>query len=274
MQTIPNLELHVAHGCNLSCESCSHYSNQGHKGMLSLAEAEDWMRQWAGRLAPRTLSLLGGEPSIHPQLPAFLELARRYFPKTHLRLVTNGFFLHRHPELPAVMARDPDACLDLSVHHDSPEYREKLEPIYGLLKSWVAQHGIRVQVYLSHKRWTRRYHGSGSAMAPFDDGQPRRSWEHCPAKHCMQLHQGQLWKCAPLAYLHMQDDKYGLSDAWAPYLAYRPLAAGCSDAELAQFAGREHEDACGMCPARPERLALPYPLKTAAALRAVGIEAE
>ncbi len=271
MQPLHNLELHVAHACNLACESCSHYSNQGHAGLVSLAQAQEWMQAWAGRLAPRTLSLLGGEPTIHPEFPAFVELARRYFPAAHLRLVSNGFFLHRHPSLPQVLARDPNACLYLSVHHESPAYRAQLEPVGKLVQGWVREYGIRVKATASFRNWTRRYHGTGSEMAPFTDGQPRSSWEHCPARHCVQLYQGRLWKCAPLAYLKMQDDKYGLSQAWSRYLAYQPLEAGCSDAQLAGFAGREDEAVCGMCPAKPERFTLPYPLKTAAARRAVGM---
>src|SRR5262245_16722507 len=100
MQSFRNLEMHVVHSCNLSCESCSHYSNQGHKGMVSLDEAERWMQAWCGRLAPQNFVLLGGEPTIHPKLPEFLVLARRYWPNARLRLITNGFFLHRHPTLP------------------------------------------------------------------------------------------------------------------------------------------------------------------------------
>src|SRR5205085_8040295 len=128
--------MHLTHACNLACESCSHYSNQGHKGVLSLAEAERWLAPWSGRVAPQTFSMLGGEPSTHPQLPAFVELCRRHWPTAHLRLVSNGFFLHRHPDLPKVLARDPDACLYLSIHHDSPEYRQRLEPILALLDAW------------------------------------------------------------------------------------------------------------------------------------------
>lgn len=46
MVKIKHLEIHVAHICNLSCESCSHYSNQGHKGLVSLEEAEKWMKPY------------------------------------------------------------------------------------------------------------------------------------------------------------------------------------------------------------------------------------
>ena len=87
----------------------------------------------------------------------------------------------------------------------------------------------------------------------------------CPARTCPQLFEGAIWKCAPLAYLPMQDRKYGLSEKWAPYLGYRPLAPDCSDAELAAFFAREDEPACGMCPARPERFAPAFPLPRRAA---------
>ena len=265
MNVFRNLELHVVHSCNLSCESCSHYSNQGHKGVLSLDEADRWMKLWNRRLAPETFSLLGGEPTIHPQLPEFVALTRRNWPDAALRLVTNGFFLHRHPGLPLVLQNDPKARLYLSIHHGSPEYREKLQPVLDLLEQWVQQYGIRVSYYESYKNWTRRYKGFGAGIEPYADGQPRLSWEQCPARHCRQLFEGKIWKCGPLAYLKLQDAKYHLSELWQPYLSYQPLSPDCSDEALAAFLGREEESYCGMCTAQPEKLELPMPLPSAAA---------
>ena len=260
VRSIGNLEIHVAHACNLTCESCSHYSNQGHGGTVSLEDADHWMNLWNRRLAPRVFSLVGGEPTIHPKLPQFLALSRKHWPGAELRLVTNGFFLHRHPDLPLVLRNDPNARLYLSIHHDAPEYREKLKPILDLLKRWIAEHGIRVQNYSSHTYWTRRYKGFGAQMEPFADGQPRRSWQNCPAKHCKQLFEGKIWKCGPLAYLKLQDAKYGLSDSWKPYLGYEPLEPDCSDERLHRFCDLEEESYCGMCAANPERFALPIPI--------------
>jgi MoaA/NifB/PqqE/SkfB family radical SAM enzyme len=260
MHPFRNLEMHVVHSCNLACESCSHYSNQGHKGMVTLEEAEQWMRLWSGRLAPENFVLLGGEPTIHPKLPEFLILARRYWPNARLRLITNGFFLHRHPTLPAILSADRDAEVRLSVHHDAPEYREKLAPVLRLLRGWQREHRIRVDYYGSHKQWTRRYRGFGAAMEPFEDRQPRRSWVVCPAKQCKQLFEGKIWKCGPIAYLQLQGAKYQLSAQWEPYLRYTPLEPGCTDEELRAFFAIEEEACCGMCPAKPEKFSLPLPL--------------
>jgi hypothetical protein len=260
MLAIDNLEMHVAHGCNLTCESCSHYSNQGHKGLVSLDEAQQWMQAWCGRLRPGVFSLLGGEPALHPDLAEMVRLARRCWPHSVLRLVSNGLLLHRHAELPAAL-RDCDVWLFVSVHHAAPEYQEKFAPVVELLRDWHNRLGVRVQGYDSYTEWTRRYHGSGAGMEPFRDGRPRQSWQHCRARFCRQLHEGKIWKCAALAYLPMQHRKYGLSPSWAPYLEYRPLNPDCSDAELAAFFGRQEEPFCGMCPARPERFLKPLPLR-------------
>lgn len=259
MRTIFNLEIHVAHTCNLTCESCSHYSNQLHKGLVPLEEAERWMASWDRRIAPELFSLVGGEPTVHPDLCDFIVLARRHWPGATLRIVTNGFLLHRHPRLPLVLKADPKAELYLSIHHDSPDYREKIRPAVELVQDWVAAHGIQVGYYDSYDSWTRRYKGAGSEMQPYEDRKPKRSWQHCPSKFAPQLFEDKIWKCPALAYLGMQDRKYHLSEKWRRYLEYRPLSPDCTDEELEEFFDRKEEIYCGMCPAKPEKLKLPIP---------------
>lgn len=249
------LEMHVTDACNLACESCAHYANHGHAGRLSIDEAEAWLRPWSGRLEPAIFSLMGGEPALHPDLPAFVGIARRAFPRSALVVVSNGLLLHRHPDLPRVLAVDGNARLDVSLHALDEPYERAFQPVLELLQAWRDTHGVDIKVRRSVDVWTRRYHGFGATMLPFDDGLPRTSWEICPAKFCMQIRDGRLWKCAPLAYLPLQAGKYKLDPAWDPYLAYRPLAPEASDAELARFLAREEEAVCGMCPSarRPFR---------------------
>lgn len=259
MIRIANLELHVAHACNLACESCSHYSNHNHKGLLSLDEARSWILPWSKRLRPAMFSLLGGEPAINPDLPAFVPLARAFWPRARIRIATNGLLLDRHPELPRRLAEAGDTILEVSIHHASDAYRNRLEPVFDLLRAWVRDHDIRVRLVHSYRQWTRRYKGHGAAMEPFADGRPGESWLNCPAR-CPQLFEGRIWKCAPLAYLGMQDRKFGLSEAWRPYLAYAPLEPRADDAEIARFFARAAEPECGMCAAKPKRFDLPLPL--------------
>ena len=259
MLAIGNLEIHVAHSCNLACESCTHYSNQGHKGLLDLDEAERWFLDWNQRIRPAVFSLLGGEPTIHPRLADFVTLSRRCWPDSQIRIVTNGFLLGRHPELPKRMAEAGNTHMYVSIHHASAPYSERLKPAIELIRRWIDEFGISVSAYPSTRWWHRTYKGVGAAMEPFEDQAPRASWEHCMARYCPQLFEGRIWKCGPIAYLGMQDAKYGLSDKWRPYLDYQPLEPGCSDGELVAFFAREEESICAMCPAAPQHFALPLP---------------
>lgn len=260
---LDRLELHVSHACNLACESCSHYSNHGHIGNLDPELADRWMTAWSQRLAVEEFALLGGEPTIHPRLSEFVPLARRHWPKARIRIVTNGFLLGRHPDLPLKMKEAGNCELALSVHHDGPIYSERLRPVRDLLASWQGDHGTVVHVWLSHGNWTQRYRGFGAEMLPFEDGQPRRSWETCPARRCKQLHDGRIWKCPPLAYLGLQRAKFELSEKWNPYLDYRPLDPSCSDRELDAFISLEDEPECSMCSAERRSFELPNPIRNA-----------
>ncbi|WP_314955784.1 radical SAM protein [Bradyrhizobium cosmicum] len=264
LRCINRLELHVTHACNLTCESCSHYSNHGHAGNLDLAAADRWMTGWSNRLEMEEFCLLGGEPTVHPLLADFVPLVRRHWPKTRIRIVTNGFLLRRHPELPIKMMAAGNCDIALSVHHDASSYRERLQPSMDLLDHWQSEYGTVVHTWLSHGVWTRRYTGSGVDMLPFEDGNPRRSWEICPARHCKQLHDGKIWKCAPLAYLGLQKAKYDISAKWNPYLNYAPLDPSATNGELDQFLAQEDESVCAMCSSEPRNFLLPNPLRGAA----------
>jgi hypothetical protein len=255
------LELHVANTCNLSCESCSHFSNDGHRGMLAPEEADSWMRVWNKRIRPEYFCLLGGEPTMNPKLVEIVLMAGRNWPESQVSLTTNGFFLEKHPKLPAAL-QQVRAHLLLSVHHNAPEYVQLLDRPVRLLREWQRQYKFSVYFNDSYHNWTRRYRGRGEAVMPFADNDPRSSWENCRARFCRQLFRGRIWKCSTIAYLQLQKERYpALSRAWDQYLAYQPLDPSCNEEELQSFFAKEEEDICTMCPAKPELFLKPSPLR-------------
>lgn len=261
-----NLEIHVAHGCNLTCESCAHFSNQAHTGLLAPSRAEEWFQAWHQRVQPEQFSLLGGEPALNPRLSEIVLLARRYWKQARIILVTNGFLLPRHtPQLPEALA-EANAQIHISIHFDSVEYEERLDPVRQLVDNWQDRYAITVHWRKSESHWTRRYHGWGPTTKPFTDEVPRKSWENCPARWCVQLHEGKLWKCPPIAYLPMQKERHGIGEEWDRYLKYQPLDESCTDDELQRFLAREDEDCCAMCPAKPPLFFLPSPLTPVGAI--------
>ena len=116
MIDIPALEFHLAHGCNLSCQQCSHYSNFHLAGKMPTPDdARREYSHWSHRIRPKRFALLGGEPLLNPHLIEHLRLARESWPDSDLMLVTNGFFFNCHLDLPATLV-ETDCRLEVSQH--------------------------------------------------------------------------------------------------------------------------------------------------------------
>lgn len=244
-------EVHLAHGCNLHCESCSHYSSHGLTGTLGLSDAASWYAGWSRRIIPTRITVLGGEPALNSEFSEHLMLLRQYWPHARIWVVSNGFLLRRHPRLPETLAAIGNYRFQISKHHDSAEYQARFREVENLLRSWQAEvPGFAFTILESFRDWTSRYIDEGlQRISPYLDGDRVSSWSICPGKQCVQLHEGRLWKCAAIAYLPLLAQKRGLGEAWTGYLRYTPLALDCSDEDLRAFFSRGAEAICGMCPA-------------------------
>ena len=262
MIDIEQLELHVTHACNFTCEGCSHYSNHGHTGNISLDDCEEWLYGWSRRVKPKTFTILGGEPTLNKDLPEIVYMVRAMFPDptTGIDVITNATGLHLQPRLPQMLVAT-GATLAVSIHStEHPNYIKKFKRGYKLAKKWKHDLGVWVEFWdFTNKEWVRQYKGFGDRMMPYEDNNPRKSWEVCISKYAMQLHEGKLWKCPALAYLPMQAKKYNLSDKWNPYLKYQSLDVDCTDEELEEFLNREDESFCSMCPANRDVYTKPDP---------------
>ena len=254
VKALQNLELHVAHSCNLTCESCSHYSNQGPQGHRQPGRG----RSVDGKLEPPTgpegvLPAWGradDQPTVAgDRRDGASALAARASPHCHQRLLS--------PPTPDSAAGPSIRQQRRPVSLHSPRFARipRKTQTYFFLARGMGQNppdqgrGVRIiQELDAPVPWIRLGHRL------FEDNQPRLSWERCPARSCRQLFEGQIWKCGPIAYLKLQHDRHGLSEKWNSYLAYAPLSPDCSDEQLNEFLDREDESCCSMCPAEPAKL--------------------
>lgn len=252
---IPHLEWHIAHGCNFTCESCAHFSNHGHKGHITIDQLEQWYGLWHTRIAPRDIQILGGEPLLNQDLLEILRLTRRMWNHPQLESIelnTNGFLLEKFPELPLVL-KETNTRLMISMHGNDPEYNTKLATIRALTKEWVDEYQCDIEFFDSYTVWFKTYHGFGDNMMPYEDNDAQASWDHCVAgQDCFQLLDGNIYKCAPLAYLPFQKEKYNLSNKWDHYLTYKPLVPDSTEQEIIEFFNRKAESHCAMCPNFPQ----------------------
>jgi len=85
------------------------------------------------------IGLMGGEPLLHPQINDFLYIARKYFPKTELQLVTNGILLLKQTEV------FWKACKDNSITIVNTKYPIRLD--FEKIREVARKHDVKFKYY-------------------------------------------------------------------------------------------------------------------------------
>ncbi|OGQ94712.1 MAG: heme biosynthesis protein [Deltaproteobacteria bacterium RIFOXYD12_FULL_57_12] len=88
-----NVFLHVLTACNLACRHC--YINPGQHGSSAISRETmaEWLALFAAPDRETNLILLGGEPTLHPDLAFGIRTARE-FGYASVTVDTNGFLFH------------------------------------------------------------------------------------------------------------------------------------------------------------------------------------
>jgi len=118
-----NVFFHILTACNLACRHC--YINPAQHGtaLLPLDTVRQWLSLFARPERQTNLILLGGEPTLHPELPAIIRAAKSM--RYAVTVDTNGYLFH--DLLAKVTPRELDY---LSFSLDGPEAAVN-DPIRG-----------------------------------------------------------------------------------------------------------------------------------------------
>jgi MoaA/NifB/PqqE/SkfB family radical SAM enzyme len=88
-----NLFFHILTRCNLKCRHCYINPDQHGTETLPLNTIKNWLKVFADLGKPANLILLGGEPTLHPDLAAVVQTARR-LQFASVTIDTNGYLFH------------------------------------------------------------------------------------------------------------------------------------------------------------------------------------
>lgn len=88
-----NVFFHILTACNLSCRHC--YINPGEHGteMVSRENIRNWLTLFRDEKKESNVIFLGGEPTIHPDLPHAIRFAKKLGYES-TTVDTNGFLFH------------------------------------------------------------------------------------------------------------------------------------------------------------------------------------
>lgn len=118
-----NVFFHILTACNLRCKHC--YINTAQHGSATLAREtiEQWLELFYDPTKRSNLVFLGGEPTLHPDLPACIEKAKNM--GYSVTVDSNGYLLNDF-----LNATTPDLLDYLSFSLDGPD-SEVNDPIRG-----------------------------------------------------------------------------------------------------------------------------------------------
>ncbi len=181
------VEINIVSHCNLNCRSCSHFAPIAKEEYLPV----EWAEQDFARLAElsggdvKCIHIMGGEPLLHPRCCAFLELARKHFPESIIRLVTNGILLSTQPE-------SFWSCLSENGIDLSPT-RYLVEVDWTYVRAMCSEHHIPFSFFnhASIRKTMTRF-----TLDPFGQQNPRESFLDCDcANNTVVLHGGRMYPC-------------------------------------------------------------------------------
>ncbi len=118
-----NIFFHILTACNLSCRHCYINKKQHGTGQLTKEQLEQWMVLFADPNKKSNMIFLGGEPTLHPDLPFAIKKAKElgYF----VTVDSNGYLFND------LLAKTTPNFLDyLSFSLDGPD-AETNDPIRG-----------------------------------------------------------------------------------------------------------------------------------------------
>jgi hypothetical protein len=261
MVKIPHLEWHVTHSCNFTCEGCGHYTNDGYKQNITIDTLREWYLLWNKKIYPKELSMLGGEPLLNKQIVDIIYMTKEVWniqKDQEYELVSNGLLFDRVDGLSKSLL-DTNCTLTITKHSVEPNYIRLFDKAIESIKL----SGINYRIHDASNYWLKTYIGYGSDIEPIESGDYVESWNNCPGgQENFQLYDGNIYKCAALAYLPLQKYKYGdkLSSKWDPYLKYKPLTPTDSEIDILEFFTRTAEPVCSMCPKKCDNFIKQTPL--------------
>lgn len=134
LNMIYHLDVHVVDHCNLKSKACAHFSSLVEEEVIYSESTVSQSIKQLSSIVPNicSISLLGGEPLLHPDLPAIIASTRKAYPYAVITLVTNGILLPQASSLLVEACKQHNITLLISLY---PPMHDEVDSIVRWLKN-------------------------------------------------------------------------------------------------------------------------------------------
>lgn len=254
----------ITTSCDLACPGCDRFIDFNHNWTEPYDIIEERMNVLSKQIQPDNITIIGGEPLIHPRIYDILRLTRKHFPDTTVEIFTNGLLLEKRNQIFSVLQEIQPCKITVSIHTRQTKIRNtifnNMESVFFNKASWneagpwqLLHEDIELEIADEvNSDWYEYRRTTHGKLKPWNDNAPSSSYNACVVNIFPIVYNGRIYKCPPISMLETHAKKFGMLDDpdWKPYLEYKGYDI---TGELQEFVDNifQPNEICGMCPANP-----------------------
>jgi organic radical activating enzyme len=225
------VEINAAWHCNIRCAWCSHASPGQERSFADTGEVGRDLATLARVMRVEHVRVLGGEPLLHPDLPALFAAIRASGLSQCVRVLTNGLGLHR--AAPSFW-RGVDEVHVSEYPSTSKHIRQHADELRDLADRYGTE--VRIKVFDNFRvSYRRRSDDAFLTERIYQTCQIGNAWR------CLTVDRGIIYRCPQSAHLHRAGQLVGSSD----FLRITEIA---SADEMATWLTQPHAlESCQLC---------------------------
>jgi organic radical activating enzyme len=227
------IEVYITHECNLTCSNCNRLNNYEFKGHLTFENSKEKLTKWAGRINFANICIIGGEPTLNPDLLNWNKGLRELWPAASINIQSNGtnFSDYWNPH-----------NVGISV---APHLQQSFTPMTA---KWGKQAIINEGILFS-----KSVIKSNNEQYSVWDSDPNVAFQCCTMKNSPTIFNGDLFKCPTAATLPEFRKQFSLTVTEKQdelINSFSGLSSECSDVELESFISSQSGfiRQCALCP--------------------------
>lgn len=236
---LSTLEVYITNECNLTCSNCNRYNNYDFQGHHDWRSSESAVMAWSRRITAPIITIIGGEPLMHPELWGWVDLVCRAWPDQQIMIQSNGLVdrsdLDQKDQFPnlGIVASLHQLGMEKTIRKRIPIHKaEEIIDNSMFTACAIKDQGDHFVVHQSCRH---------------------QAFNACTMSQSHTLLEGRLYKCPMVAVLpkFMQQYTVAMTLAQQELLqAYAALDHWCADQDLKDFLLNEDKPIaqCALCP--------------------------
>ena len=276
MENLNFAEFYITNVCNLVCENCNRFNDFSRRGKIDFDEKK--YIDFSQKFNISRISILGGEPLLHPNLFNYVKGIRKLWPDCSMVITSNGLLINKVKHLYEYCVANEceleisfhdKGNLDLKIWKEIDYFKINNGKGWGRVKTEILHHVGRDNEkftteakHLQDERgfkflFTDAHFFSSTSIKEWRESttpiphnsDPEKAYHECTMKFSHTFFDGELYKCGFIAAAKEFITERKAQEHWQKLWEYQPINMNqFSPGWKSRFFSPE--DVCSLCPER------------------------